>query len=204
MLPYIQIKNNKISKVLNTSVLGTFVLFGIMFLLIGCSSNTIEEIDQLTEKGKKLPMTSSENLVLNFSDSGKVKVQISTPLLERYTGEENEPYDLMPQGLLIEFLDSLGVVESQVKSEYAVYYPKDELLELTKNVEVSNAKGDRLNSEQLVWNSKTKKVKSDDFVKFTTQDEIIYGDGFEANQDLTDYTMNHIKGIITVEDESVQ
>ena len=101
-------------------------------------------------------------------------------------------------------MDSLGSVESTVKSNYAIFYPKKELLELTNDVEVSNATGDRLNSEHLTWNSKTRRVKSDDFVKFTTQDEIIYGDGFEANQDLTDYTMNHIKGIISVEDESVQ
>ena len=40
-------------------------------------------------------------------------------------------------------------------------------------------------------------------MKFTTKDEIIYGDGFEANQDLSDYTMNHIKGIISVENEGL-
>ena len=204
MLPYIQIKNITSLKVLNTSVLGTFVLYSLVFVLMGCSSNSLEEIDNISEKGKVLPMTSSENLVLNFSDSGIVKVIIKTPLIERYVGGEGKSYDLMSKGLIIEFLDSLGAIESTVKSNYAIYYPKKELLELTNDVQVSNALGDKLNSEHLVWNSKTKRVNSDDFVKFTTQDEIIYGDGFEANQDLTDYTMNHIKGIISVEDESVQ
>lgn len=204
MLPYIQIRNIKSIKVLNTRVLGAFMLFSLVFFLMGCSSNSLEEIDSFTEKGKVQPMTSSENLVLNFSDSGMIKVTIKTPLIERYVGTVGDSYDLMPQGLVIDFLDSLGNIESIVKSNHAIYYSKKELLVLTIDVEVSSASGDRLNSEHLIWNSKTHKVKSDDFVKFTTHDEIIYGDGFEANQDLTDYTMNHIKGIISVEDESVQ
>lgn len=55
------------------------------------------------------------------------------------------------------------------------------------NVEAISVKGDKLNTEELTWNQKTQKISSDKFVKITTRDEIIFGDGFESNQDLTNY-----------------
>jgi LPS export ABC transporter protein LptC len=204
MLPFTLNKNIILSKVLSTSVLGTFMLLTLSIWMMGCSSNSLEEIESINLETKVLPISTSVNMVLHFSDSAELKVVLSAPLLQRFTGVKGEPYDLLPEGLQIDFYDSLGNVDGQVESKYAIYYPKKEILELSKDVIVSNNLGDRLNTEQLTWNSKTHRVKSDDFVKFTTEDEIIYGDGFEANQDLTDYTMNHIKGTIAVDDESVQ
>ena len=61
--------------------------------------------------------------------------------------------------------------------------------------------GDQLSSEHIIWTSKTQKISSDDFVKITTADEIIYGDGFEANQDFTDYKISHIKGVISIDED---
>jgi hypothetical protein len=41
-------------------------------------------------------------------------------------------------------------------------------------------------------------LSSDRFVKITTAEEIIFGDGFEANQDFTRYRIFNVKGRITV------
>lgn len=203
MLQYIQIRNIKSLKVLNTSVLGTFVFLLLAISLGSCSQNTIKEIEKLDEEGVELPMSTSKDMMVQFSDSGKRKVILRAPVLERFVNVGEPPYDLMPEGIHIEFLDSLGEVEAQVISSHAIYHPKREQLVLSVDVQVFNNLGDKLNTEYLTWNAKTRRVKSDNFVKFTTKDEIIYGDGFEANQDLTDYTMNHIKGIISVEDEGL-
>lgn len=194
----------KLAGVLSTSVLGTFVLSVIFILLTGCSSNTLEEIDQVNQPGTELPISTSINLSLQFSDSGNVKIIMSAPIMERFISSGDAPYDLMKEGINIKFIDSLGNVEAEVISKHAIYHPKKNILILSNDVRVFNKDGDKLNSEYLTWNSRTRKITSGDFVKITTADEIIYGNGFEANQDFTNYRINDIKGLISVEDEPVQ
>ena len=184
-------------KVLNTFVLGTFMF--ITFTFIGCT-NTMEDIKQLEHVTVEQATSTSRNISMQYSDSGKVKIKLSAPVIERFVVKE-PPYDLMPEGLKIVFIDSLGNVEATVTSHYAIHYPKRQILELSNDVRVYNADGDSLNSEHLIWNAKTQKILSDDFVKITTEDEIIYGDGFEANQDFTNYNIKHIKGIISIDED---
>lgn len=61
-----------------------------------------------------------------------------------------------------------------------------------------NEKNEKLNTEHLIWNERTKKIYSDDFVKITTPDEIIFGNGFEADQDFSRYKIMKIKGTINL------
>ena len=78
-------------------------------------------------------------------------------------------------------------------------------MEAQTNVIVTNKDGDQLNTEQLIWDQAKQTIFSEEFVKITTKEEIIYGDGFESNENFTQYRIKHIKGIISVEeDESVQ
>ena len=67
-----------------------------------------------------------------------------------------------------------------------------------KNVVVINEKGNQLNTEHLVWDEKQQKLLSNEFVKITTPDEIMYGTGFEANQDFSKYRIFNIKGTISL------
>jgi LPS export ABC transporter protein LptC len=204
MLKFTLNRTNSIIEALSVFSLRAFMVFVISVTFIRCE-NSIEEIEQLTIETKDLSASTSKNVYLRYSDSAKVMVKIFAPVLEQFTSK-TEPYDLMPEGLTIEFLDSLGNIESQVKSNYAIHYPKQNRLELSNDVRAYNKDGVQLNSEHIIWNSKTQKITSDDFVKITTGDEIIYGDGFEANQDFNDYKISHIKGTISIDedDEDIQ
>jgi LPS export ABC transporter protein LptC len=168
-----------------------------------CGGNSMDDIEQLNIENELLPVATSKNIRLILSDSGEVKIEMRAPNLERFIIEGEPPYNLLSSGMEVNFFDSLGNVDANVKCEHAIHYPEKQILILTKNVVVVNIEGDRLNSEYLIWNAKTKKITSNDFVKITTGDEIMYGDGFEADQDLTNYEIRNIKGIISVEDEDI-
>ena len=47
------------------------------------------------------------------------------------------------------------------------------------------------------------RVWTDRFIKISTKDEIIYGEGFEANQDFTSYEIKQITGTIKVQEEGL-
>ena len=74
-------------------------------------------------------------------------------------------------------------------------------MEARKNVEVINEKGDKLNTEHLTYDMADGKLRSDEFVKITTADEIIYGTGLEANEDFSRYRIFNIKGIINLKNK---
>jgi LPS export ABC transporter protein LptC len=154
---------------------------------------------KLYEKGGKGPVESAKNMTILYSDSGAVKMQIKAPVLNRY--ETENPYTEMPKGVEELFYDSSMHITSKLKAEYAIRYDRELRMEARKNVVVVNSKGEQLNTEHLVWDERKQKLKSDEFVKITTLDEIIYGNGFEANQDFSQYRIFNIKGIISIQSE---
>ena len=75
---------------------------------------------------------------------------------------------------------------------------KKNLMEAKNTVKIKNENGDILETEHLVWNEKTEMVYTEEFVKITTKDEVIYGEGLESNQDFTKYTIKKISGTVTL------
>jgi Lipopolysaccharide-assembly, LptC-related len=66
---------------------------------------------------------------------------------------------------------------------------------------VINAKGEKLNTEEIIWDEQKKIIYSNAFVKITTGDEIIWGIGMEANEDFTDYVIKKVTGKVKVKTE---
>ena len=67
---------------------------------------------------------------------------------------------------------------------------------------VVNAEGEKIETEELIWNEKDAKISSDKFVKITTPDEILMGEGFEANEDFTRYKIKKVKATLKVKEET--
>lgn len=168
-----------------------------LVLLFSCE-NDLEKV-KLYEKGKIGPVESAVNIKVLYSDSGRVKVEVIAPKLDRY--ETERPYTEMPKGVQAIFYDRGMQVSSRLKADYGIRYDRELRMEARKNVVVVNEKGEQLNTEHLIWDERTRKLHSDEFVKITTGDEIIYGNGFEANQDFSQYRIFNIKGIISVNSE---
>jgi LPS export ABC transporter protein LptC len=99
------------------------------------------------------------------------------------------------------FTDS-GTVDTDISADYAKHLPEQRVIEAENNVIVKNSNGDILSTEQLTWDIGGKRIFSNAFVKITTGEEIIYGDGLESNQEFTKYQIKHIKGIISVDEEN--
>lgn len=172
-----------------------FCLTSGMLLMSACE-NDIEKVSLVTGK-QKLPVETSTQLELLYSDSARVKVKVTTPLLNRFAGDK--PYTELPKGVDIKFYDQNLQVTSTLTSKYAIRRDGEGIMEARNDVVVVNEKGEKLNTEHLVWNERTQKITSDEFVKITTPDKIIFGKGFEANQNFTNYKIFKISGTITID-----
>jgi LPS export ABC transporter protein LptC len=169
-----------------------------MAFLFSCSTEQ-EEIPITTSDTLK-PTEISFNTTILMSDSALLKIKVVTPKLVRYSDEEN-PYVEFPEGLKLILFDSLGRVESTLEANYGVNYPKEKRVEVKNNVIVENIKKETLNTEHLTWLREEQRIFTEEYVKITTPDEIIYGDGLESNESFTKYRIKNIKGVISVNSE---
>jgi len=145
------------------------------------------------------PVESAKNIKIIFSDSAKVEVELTAPVMNHFATEN--PYMEMPKGFRAIFYNESLSEKGRVTADYGIRYEREQKMEARKNVVVINEKGETLNTEHLIWDEGKEKLLSDEFVKITRTDEIIYGTGFEANQDFTKYKIFNIKGTISVNKE---
>jgi LPS export ABC transporter protein LptC len=152
-----------------------------------------EKADNLTETGTDVQILYTEN--------GSPKAKIITPEMTRIISDEG--ITEFKKGLKIFFYDSNEQIESSMTSGYGKAFEKEEELLAKENVVIINVKGEKLETEELVWKRKEKKIYSSKFVKITTAKEIIYGNGLEANEDFSDYVIKEVKGTIKVDAETI-
>jgi LPS export ABC transporter protein LptC len=166
-------------------------------MLFSCQPDlkTIETITRVDEG----PVESTLDLEMIYSEDGNTRLIVKAPRMDRYEGENKRME--MPQGLQVAFYDSLMNVTSRMSSEYAISYEDDKMVEARNDVVVVNELGEQLNTEHLVWDQKKGIIYSDQFVRITTEDEVLYGDGLEADEQFNQWTILRPRGTFTVETE---
>ncbi len=163
-----------------------------------CDKNEIEKIEQVIAE-ENLPSESSTNVEILFSDSAQLTLRLKSPKLNRYDTEN--PYMEFPEGLKLVFYNSLEKPESQIECNYAINQIKSKIMEAKDDVIVINKDGEKLNTEHLIWDQGNKIIHTEEFVRITTKDEIIYGDGLEATEDFSKYTIKNLTGTILLDDQ---
>ena len=160
--------------------------------LLGCNDD--EEAKKVVQKPSFATET-GEGVTLTYTDSGLVKAKIKATLMQHFS-LSTQPYILMPKGVEGTFFDSDKKVSSYAYADIGIYYDKEKYLVMKQNVKLINVKGDTLSTEYLVWDEVKEKIYTDKFVKITTPDQLIYGDGLVSNQNFTEYRITNVKGNI--------
>lgn len=172
-----------------------FFTVAVAFFISSCQDD-IEKVRVITEKNN-LPIETGYTIQINYTDSGILKARLFAPLLERYTNDEKY-YTEMRKGITAIFYNKKKKVESFLKAKYAIRYDREKRMVAKNDVVLVNYKGDTLNTELLNWDEQTQKIYSDKYVRITTPEEIIIGEGFESNTDFDKYKIFKIKGTFSV------
>ncbi len=166
-------------------------LIGISLLFANCE-NDLETVKLITSK-KDASIETGKNVRAIYSDKGIVKAQLKAPVM-KHTDDPKNAFTELPSGLILLFYGEAMNVQSTLTANYGISYDKTDEMIARNNVIVISENGDKLESEELIWSQKTQKIRSDKFVKITTSDEVIFGDGFESNQDISNYKIKKIRG----------
>lgn len=173
------------------------------FLLAVCTGPLLSCGDGKTSSGdgdtRNMMTQQSENLTIIHSRNGNITYRFTTPLLERYENAQ-EPYTEFRKGIHIErYNDSTHMIEATLTANYAIWLEKQELWEAKGNVVGNNADGNQLETEQLFWDQKAKRVYSNVDSKITQNSDVIYGDGFESDDRFEEFVVRKPKGKVTVD-----
>lgn len=147
----------------------------------------------------QLPGETGLGMELVYSDSGRVKIRVTTPKMERY--ETPVKKLVLPEGVFVEFFNDSGKVKSWLKADYAVNFESESRMEVRRNVVVLNQKGEKLQTEKLVWSRKDGKVYTDEPVTIRRGDEIVHGKGLEASEDFSDYVIKETTGTTYIDND---
>ncbi len=173
------------------------LLAGALFFVVSCN-NDIQQVNALTFAADSSLM-SGINVEMTRSLKGNINVRMKTPLIKQLLNPENT-YEF-PNGIDIFMYDSTGNITSQMKADYSIYYDTEGIWEAKNNVDVSNESGERLNTEYLVWNRGKAIIETNQFVKITTKDGIIYGDGLTSDQRFTNWEVVNGRGVFDFDNE---
>jgi LPS export ABC transporter protein LptC len=167
----------------------------LLILLCGCN-NDPQQIKALTDKNA-MQEDKATDVVFVYSEQGKAKARLFAHTFIRNESAK-PPFTDMKEGLKVEFYDDSLHITSTLTAGYARYYEKQQNILIRNNIVIVNKKGEQLNTEELVWNQNIKKFYTEKFVKITTQSQVLFGDGLEANEDFTWYKIKNLKGTVQV------
>jgi len=175
------------------------VMLFILTTLVSCVTK-MEDIDDLTEK-HEASVEVATNVEVLYSDSAQIKVKVSGPTMNRYLDKTN-PREEFPDGVHVEFYGEDGEITSWLDADYAVRETKKSRIITRQNVNLYNAKQEKLETWELIWDEKNDRVYTERFVMISQPErgDTSYGYGFEANNDFTRFEIQKNSGKMNIED----
>ena len=183
------IKNNSIAA----------LLVGVAILFYACE-NDIEEIKAFSID-ENLPILEVKDFETLRTDSGQIIYTLEAPKFLQFKNEGKE-YIEFPEGMELVKFDSKNNIISSLKADYAKQFVKDNKWEAKNNVIATNAQGDTLKTELLIWEEKAEKIYTNEYVQIFRPDEVWTGVGFTSDQNLSNWRINKLKGIFYVDVEN--
>ncbi len=169
---------------------------GAAILFYACEQNNLEEIKAFNS-AENLPVLEASNFSTLVTDSGKVMYNLEAPKLLRFeTGKDS--YLEFPEGMELVKYDEKRTIISSITANYAKQFVDDKKWEAKNNVIATNAQGDTLKTEHLIYEEEKGKIYTEEFVRIIRPDQIITGIGFQSDQTLQNWRIKDPKGTIYV------
>ncbi len=172
------------------------LLLALLFLFSNCK-NDLDSIHKL-DNTDTVPGEFIIDAEIIYSELGDVKILLKSPYVINTHKDEKECLE-MPNGFYVEFFDDSLNIETTISANYGINYTKEKIMEAKGNVIVISYKNnERLYTEELIWDQRKRKIFSDVFVKIKTDDKILYGEGFEADENFKSRKIKKVSGELNI------
>lgn len=172
------------------------LLIGTAILFSSCENN-LEQIKAFSSP-EDLPVLEASNFETMFTDSGEVRFFLKAPKMLQFD-LDGQAFIEFPEGIQLIKYDENQNITFSITADYAKNFEKEEKWEAKNNVVATNAQGDTLKTEHLIWEEKTERIYTEEFVRIIRDDQVITGIGFESDQSLQNWKIKNPKGEIYIE-----
>lgn len=180
------------------------VLFLLIAIILTSCKSDIEGLESLIIT-EPVPSTVYNNYEIFYSDSGLTQVKIAGRTLEQHASKDgNEGHDNMKDSVHIWFYNTDMEVQSEMIADRAIRNRETGYMEAFGDVIVYNEKGEKLETEHLIWDEQKEKIISNTKVKITKKTQIIMGDGLISDQNFLDYEIKNPHGQFFIDNDEEQ
>lgn len=167
-------------------------------VVLPACKNDLEELAAI-EVDKNAPDRVTTKAEYFYSDSGYVRNRLRAGRVSEYLAEGQEHTE-MEQGVELTFFDRTGDRGSVLTAERGSILSKEHRMTVHGHVVFTNARGEKLETEELIWSQDSDRVWTTSPVKITRAQDIIYGNGLDANEDFSHYAIRRITGTLVVDE----
>ncbi|MEX1132907.1 MAG: LPS export ABC transporter periplasmic protein LptC [Flavobacteriales bacterium] len=167
-------------------------------LVAGMFVSCVNDLDRVA--AVEVPKASADRITTDaeylFTDSGLVRNRLRSGRIAEWSTEPKRTE--LSEGLELVFYNAAGEQSSVLTARRGVMVPDEKRMEVNEQVVFINAKGERLETEQLTWDQDSAQVYTDRAVRIQRGGDIIHGQGLVASEDFSRYTISRITGILDV------
>ncbi len=178
------------------SIKGWLHLSWVLVLLLSTACNK-ELKDPDKEVKYNGPIIENRDVFTLYSDSAKLMVRLKAPVQQEFERGDG----VFPEGFHVEFMQQEGTVTSTMEANYGRQEKSKDLYFARGDVKVNNlVKKEKLETEELYWDRRRRRIYTDKFVKITTPNRVITGQGLRSDQNFENYTIQKITGVFDLEE----
>ena len=173
-----------------------WLLAGAFILLFAACENNYDQIKDLQRK--KLTVDEVYKVESYLSQAGIVKAKLTAPYMLRFY--DSVPRVEFPRTLHVDFYNDSMQIESYLDAKSGYYYEQQSRVILQDSVVVTRINGDTLKTKELFWEQNLHKLFSNSDVEIRQKTKTIFGKGFESDEQLRNFKIDSVKGVLLVGD----
>lgn len=178
----------------------TILYFILLIFVIGCEKNTtISQVKNIPDNEPDQRFFKSRIII---TENGITSAIVQAESVKVYTDSD---FTSVEGGIRIDFFNDDGEHTSTLTAQsgkvWGLYEELDSLKAKGDVMIVSADKTKKMEtSSSFSWIPSTHKIYADGLVKLITEDAVEQGINFVANDDLSEYTMDNVSGVIESND----
>lgn len=176
---------------------------GAFFILM--MTNQCQPYEETAQKQSKgaledslFRFTESVDVDVAMYENGRRFVMIQSPFAKSHQSNGNN-YTTFSGGVLIQLMDSLNTVQSEVQCSTATYNAVQQTFDFMGAVRVESENSRLLLTEKLLWFREDRHIETESFVSIFTERDTLFGYGLYSDESLRNYEIKKVSGKIIIE-----
>ena len=169
--------------------------------LLSTAACSKEEPEEEVVADYEGPLIAADSVRTLYSDSAIVRIMVLAPKQFEYKNGDRE----FPEGIYLEFYEDDGNISSTLEADYGFLFSEEDRYTGIGNVKVIGEEGNRrLFTDTLHWSQPEEKVYTRSKVTIIEGVDTLRGQGLEAAQDFSSYTILKPIGSTVLKEEGAE